>query len=133
MKRVRRGKTTIFVLAALVALSAASAATILASNHATTIRAGSVAAIVTLAVTWNIPAAAGLFALTFLAPAVAGKVLRSRSYLNWLAYANKAKPGELRTVLQRLEMVAVRDRDSETRKGLQQLIPVVNRVAAQPR
>jgi hypothetical protein len=40
MKRVRRRRTMFLVLAVLAGLSAASATTILAANHATTIRAG---------------------------------------------------------------------------------------------
>lgn len=40
MKRVRRRRTVIIVLAAIVALSCASATTILAANYGTTIRAG---------------------------------------------------------------------------------------------
>jgi hypothetical protein len=40
MKRVRRRETVIIVLAALAALSCASATTILAANHAITVRAG---------------------------------------------------------------------------------------------
>lgn len=99
-------------------------------SGATTIRAGAVASIVGLAAAGQVPAAASVFALTFLAPAVAGKVLRSKAYLNWLAYARKAKPHELRTVLQRLEMVAVRDRDPETRTALQQLAPAIEQIIA---
>lgn len=102
-------------------------------SGATMVRAGAAGSIGTLAMTGNLIPAAGVFAVTFLAPAVAGKVLRSRSYLNWLAYANKAKPTELRTALQRLEAVAVRDRDPETRAALQQLVPAIEQVVTQQR
>jgi hypothetical protein len=97
-------------------------------SGATVVRAGAAGSIATLAMTGQIPAAAGVFALTFVAPAVAGKLLRSRAYLNWLTYARKAKPEETRIVLQRLGMIATRDRDPETRAALQQLVPVVTRL-----
>ncbi len=100
-------------------------------SGATVVRAGAAGSIGTLALTGQIPAAAGVFALTFLAPAVAGKVLRSRAYLNWLTYARQAKPNEMRQVLQRLSMIAVRDRDPETREALQQMVPVVSGIVEQ--
>lgn len=98
-------------------------------SGATALRGAGMYAIGTHILTGSIEAAAGVFALTFVAPAVAGKILRSKAYLNWLAYARKAQPGESRRVLQRLEMIAVRDQDPKTRAALQQFVPAFKKVS----
>lgn len=96
-------------------------------SGATTVRAGAVGSIAGLAAMGQIPAAAGVFALTFLAPAVAGKVLRSKAYLNWLAYTQKAKPSA-RLALQRLGAIAASERDPETRAALLKSITVIDEI-----
>jgi hypothetical protein len=79
----------------------------------------------------NPAAAAGLFGITFLGPALAGKLLRSRAYLKWLTYSQKLKPAEKHLALQRLGMLAVRDSDPEVRDALKQLVPVVTKLTEQ--
>lgn len=96
-------------------------------SGAATIRGTALGGIGTLVVTGQVPAAAALFATTFVAPALAGRLLRSKSYLNWLAYTRK-HPGDTRAILQRLEMVAVRDRDPRDREALKALIPPVQQI-----
>lgn len=97
-------------------------------SGAAVIRGTAAGSIFTLAATGNLPAAAGVFGATFLAPAAAGRLLRSKSYLNWLAYARQ-HPNDTRLVMQRLGMVAARDRDPETRKALGQLHQVAQQLA----
>ena len=89
-------------------------------SGAAMIRGTAAGSIVTLALTGQVPAALGVYAAAFAGPAVAGRLLRSKAYLNWLAYARK--PGvDHRLALQRLSMIAVRDRDPQTREDLKKL------------
>ncbi|HNT78861.1 MAG TPA: hypothetical protein PKH77_27970, partial [Anaerolineae bacterium] len=99
-------------------------------SGAATIRGTAAGSIATLAATGQIPAAFGVYAAAFLGPQVAGKLMRSRAYLNWLAYAKQ--PGVDRNlVLQRLSMVAARDRDPETRDALRRVAEMYQMQIAQ--
>lgn len=96
-------------------------------SGAAVVRGAAVGTIGTLVVTGQIPAAIGLFAATFVGPAVAGRLMRSKAYLNWLSYARQ-HPNDTRAILQRLEMVSVRDRDAKDREALKALIPPVRQL-----
>ena len=80
--------------------------------------------------TGNILGAASIYGFGWLLPAAAGKALRSRSYLNWLAYARQ-HPNDARLVMQRLSMVAARDRDPETREALTSIYNTVQQLSQQ--
>lgn len=89
-------------------------------SGAATIRGTAIGSVATLAATGQIPAAFGLYAAAFLGPQVAGKLMRSPAYLNWLAYAKQ--PGvDRKLALQRISMVAASHRDPETREALRRV------------
>ena len=89
-------------------------------SGAAALRGSAAYAIATHVLTGSPELAAGVFALTYMAPKYTAKVMQSRAYQNWLASARTAAPGSERVLAQRLAMIAVRDRDPETREALKE-------------
>lgn len=100
-------------------------------SGAAAIRGGAAATIGLTALTGNIPAAAGLFAVTFIAPKYAAKLMMSKSYQSWLSSARTASPESAAALRQRLAMIAVRDRDPETREALKEFAAKYDEVLKQ--
>lgn len=89
-------------------------------SGAAALRGSAAYAIATHVFTGSYELAAGVFALTYIAPKYTARVMQSRAYQNWLASARSAAPGSERVLAQRLAMIAARDRDPETRDALRE-------------